>query len=134
MPQPQTALETVQAYLAAFRQQDMDAVLKQVSPDVVLYEAASGPFPRSEFHGHQEYLEMCRFFINYWEETKSLGPPQALADDHQVVLIGTLCGRPKGSDEWLTMPIMERFVVKEGLIVEIWPHYFDPAALPQVGG
>lgn len=132
MTEPNTALGTVQAYLAAFRRQDMEAVLQRLSPEVVLHEAPSAPFPKCEFRGHQEYLEMCRFFINYWAEIKSSGPPQALADDLQVVLISTLCGRPNGSDQWLTMPIMERFVVKDGLITEIWPHYFDPAALPEV--
>lgn len=127
-----TPRDAVLGYISAFRGGDIDAVLKTLSPDVVVYESASTPFPKAEYHGHAGYLEMRAFFSSYWAETAVGEPGRIVADNEVAILVGTLLGRPRGSEEWLRVPVMERFKVADGLITEIWPYYFDPDALPRI--
>src|SRR5689334_17679231 len=127
--------DAVNEYLKAFRSKNLDGVIAQLHPDVVVYEAESTPFPLKEYHGHAGYREMNAFFRSYWAET-AVGEEggRIVSDDQIAVLVSTLLGRPSGSSEWLRVPIMERFVVVDGRIKEIWPYYFDPAALPRYNG
>lgn len=125
-----TPREAVMGYIKAFRSGNIDAVVEALDPDIVVYESPATPFPKPEYRGHAGYREMNAFFRGYWAETGVGEPGRIVADDEVAILVGTLLGRPKGSDKWIRVPVMERFKVVNGLITEIWPYYFDPTALP----
>ena len=122
-------IDVVKTYLQGFRAQDIDSILAVLADDVIVYEPASSPYPGA-YHGRAGYREMFERFHHYWVEKKVGAGGRIVGDEEVAVVIGTLLGRPRGHQEWLDVPVMERFRVVDNMITEIMPFYFDAAALP----
>ena len=97
------------------------------APDVVLHQAEALPYGGT-WHGH---AGMERFFVAMsaaWESFAMLEQEFHAAGD--VVVVRTRVrarARPTGRE--LEFPILQTVRVAEGRIAEVWPFYWDTAAI-----
>src|SRR6478672_6470439 len=59
-------VEVVERFEDAFVRGDMDEVLSLVSPDIVVHEAPSLPYP-GDHRGHEGFLKLADAFNSVWE-------------------------------------------------------------------
>ncbi len=107
---------------------DIDAISEILHPDVVVYEAASLPYAGAHTGRFQCLGALAAVVLR---DRPRLRRPVAM---YSFGLSGPRHSSRFPSDsgnsaETQTMPIVETFVVRDGLIVEIRPYYFDTAAI-----
>src|SRR6266545_3652626 len=79
-------VEVVQRFEDAFVRGDMDEVLSLVSPDIVVHEAPSLPYP-GDHRGHEGFLKLTDAFNSVWEIVSYLDLTFFDADDTRVVVL-----------------------------------------------
>ena len=108
----------------------IEEVLRHLSPDVEVIEAPSMPYPGT-FRGHEGFLELSERFAETWRflPGKTF---EYLTDDKGRVMVLTL-GRAvaRATEQELEWRLAELFTVRDGLIVEIRPYYWDTAAIAE---
>lgn len=106
----------------------IDTVLAHLSPEVEVIEAPSMPYPGT-FRGHDGFIELTERFAATW--TFLPGKTfEYLTDDKGRVMVLTL-GRAvaKATGREIEWRLAELFTVRDGLITEIRPYYWDTAAI-----
>jgi uncharacterized protein len=106
---------------------DLTEVLSHLHPDIEIIEAASLPYA-GIWRGHAGFLELAAYFQETWRFLPGKTFEYVADDDRVVVLtLGRAVAKPTGREvEWR---LAEVFVVREGLIAEIRPFYYDTAAI-----
>jgi uncharacterized protein len=104
---------------------DLDGIAKILHPDVVIHEAASLPYGGT----HSGGAEVLRLLAQLYSMI-----------DLDAVVVGDVLVNSERAAAFLEVPfgdsasnqkvsVIETFVIRDGLIVEIKPYYFDTAAL-----
>ncbi len=97
------------------------------APDVVLHQAEALPYGGT-WRGH---AGMERFFVamsTAWESFEMLGQEFHPAGD--VVVVRTeVRATARATGRQLEFPILQTVRVAEGRITEVWPFYWDTAAI-----
>jgi len=104
---------------------DLEGVAKILHPDIVNYEAASLPYGGTHT-GRAEVLELLAQLYSMI--------------DLDTVVVGDVLVNSERAAAFLEVPfgdsasnqrvsVIETFVIRDGLIAEIKPYYFDTAAL-----
>jgi ketosteroid isomerase-like protein len=106
----------------------IDAVLAYLDPDVEVIEAPSLPYS-GVFEGHDGFRELSSRMAELWEFAP--GKTFDYIDDGtgrvMVLTLGRAIAKETGREvEWR---LAELFTVRDGLIVEIRPFYWDTAAI-----
>ena len=126
-------VEVVERFEDAFVRGDMEEVLSLVSPDVVVHEAPSLPYP-GDHRGHEGFLRLTDAFNSVWEITSELDLTFLDAGDtHVVVLVAyDVVARPTGIP--LRLRMVEVYAIADGQIAELEVYYHDTAAIVEATG
>jgi ketosteroid isomerase-like protein len=104
---------------------DIEGVAKILHPDIVNYEAASLPYGGTHT-GRAEVLQLlARLYSMIDLDTVAVG--DILANSERAAAFLEVPFGDSASSE--TVSVIETFVIRDGLIAEIKPYYFDTAAL-----
>lgn len=107
--------------------EDLHQVLAFLHPGVEVIEAAGLPYAGT-WKGHAGFLELTTYFTQNWQFLPGKTFEYVADGDKVVVLtLGTAVAKATGREvEWR---LAELFTVRDGLIAEIRPFYFDTAAI-----
>jgi uncharacterized protein len=104
---------------------DIEGVAKILHPDIVNYEAASLPYGGTHT-GRAEVLQLlARLYSMIDLDTVAVG--DILANSERAAAFLEVPFGDSASSEKVS--VIETFVIRDGLIAEIKPYYFDTAAL-----
>ncbi|MFZ0717593.1 nuclear transport factor 2 family protein [Mycobacterium sp.] len=104
---------------------DIEGVAKILHPDIVNYEAASLPYGGTHT-GRAEVLQLLAQLYSMIDlDTVAVG--DILANSERAAAFLEVPFGDSASSE--TVSVIETFVIRDGLIAEIKPYYFDTAAL-----
>ena len=110
---------TVKRMFAAFGARDLDALLDTVHPESRwTYVGANPELSRAEFTGH---AKVRRFFDRILErlEITAFNTDQFVVEGQTVVIFGSESGTVKATREPFRNEWSQKYVVKDGLIVEM---------------
>src|SRR4051794_5315844 len=82
----QANVQVVEEFEDAFVRGDIERVLQLVSPDVVVHEAPSLPYP-GDHHGHDGFLALTDAFNSVWEIVSDLDITFLDGDETRVIAI-----------------------------------------------
>lgn len=102
-------------------------VARHLDPEVVLHQAAGLPYG-GEWRG-PDGLE--RFFVamsETWELFEFRKQELAVSGD-SVFALTEIHARSRATGRELDFPILQRITMKDGRLAEIWPFYWDTAAI-----
>ncbi|MFG2503460.1 nuclear transport factor 2 family protein [Streptomyces sp. NPDC048441] len=100
------------------------------APDVVMHQAQALPYGGT-WRGHDG---MARFLLAMSEawETFEIGEQEFLATGETAVVRTQVRARARATGRELAFPVLQTVTVKEGRITEVWPFYWDTAAIAAV--
>jgi uncharacterized protein len=104
-----------------------EAIAEILDPDVVNWEAESLPYAGS-YRGREAVVGLLRVLFN-GIELGTVKHIAILADGERAAAFLEVPFTFDNPDLPNVMPIIETFLVRNGLIVEIRPYYFDTAAI-----
>jgi len=124
----QRNVEVVQRFEDAFVRGDMDEVLSLLTPDVVVHEAPSLPYP-GDHRGHDGFLRLADAFNTVWEIVSDLDLTFLDAGETRVVVLVAfdVMTRPTGVP--LRLRLVEVYTVRDGRISDLDVYYRDTAAI-----
>ena len=126
-------VEVVERFEDAFVRGDMDEVLSLLTPDVVVHEAPSLPYP-GDHRGYDGFLRLADAFNSVWEITGELDLTFLDAGEtHVVALVAfDVVTRPTGVP--LRLRLVEVYTVRDGRIADLDVYYRDTAAIVEATG
>ena len=127
MSDPGGNQKIVEDYYAAIAVWDLNALLRTVSPNIVLHEAPSLPYggvPR----GHEGWKRLFEQFQKLWSPA-SVIPLRMFAKGDEVVVIARFDCTARTPGVRVDLLIAELFPVQDRQIIELRPFYFDNTAV-----
>ncbi|MGY0058737.1 nuclear transport factor 2 family protein [Streptomyces sp. LZ34] len=122
------------AYLAAGGpgEASFDPLAPFFSPDVVLHQAEALPFGGT-WRGHEGIERFFTVMSLTWEAFEMV-EQEFLATGETAVVLTQVHARARATGHELTFPILQTVLVKDGLITEVRPFYWDTAAIAEACG
>lgn len=106
---------------------DWEACAAYLSDDLVIHEAEGLPYAGT-YHGRDALRLLHGKVMAHWADPKIDFHAMTVGDGHVVSLVTFhLTSRATGRSQ--AMPLAEVFRIDAGLVTEIRPYYFDPAAV-----
>ncbi|GAA3515877.1 nuclear transport factor 2 family protein [Dietzia aurantiaca] len=123
----------IQRFEDSFVAGDIDDVLKTLSPDIVVHEAANTPYP-GDHVGHDGFLALAQAFGSTWQMTAPIDLDiTSLGEDRVVVSVRLeVNGRRTGVP--ITLRITEIYRIADNQIVSIDVFYWDNVELMRAAG
>ncbi|WP_052732654.1 nuclear transport factor 2 family protein [Hymenobacter terrenus] len=118
--------EIVQAIYAAVAANDLERVLAFLAPEVVAYQADSLSYG-GRYDGHEGFRRMGAAIFNTWQDFKSV-PSDFVAAGVYVVVFATMTATSRTTGQPWQMPLAECWQLRDGLVTEIRPFYWDTQA------
>ncbi len=116
----QANVEAIKAHIAAFTKQDIEAVRKQCTEDVVWTPPSSkGVLPSKTFRGRDGVAEYCKLLIDALDWEAFEVPLILAADDDHVVVKGREIFTVRATSTRLDNTIIMLFKMRDGLIAEV---------------
>lgn len=122
-----TAKQVVEDIIALFKRGDLDAMLQLFDKNCVVREAPSLPFG-GDWHGHDglvafstrqsELMEIAPTYLGLYE-----------MDESRVLIHTSMQMTSKASGVKETTQVLEMFTVRNGLVTEALPFYWDSDAV-----
>ncbi len=106
---------------------DFAAIAATLDPECVIYQPASLPYG-GEWRGHNGFEEWMRLFTQVWASIEVTNPEQISMGD-VVISRSHVYAEHRRSGEKYDWPLLQYFRFHDGLIAELWPFYWDTAAL-----
>jgi ketosteroid isomerase-like protein len=126
-------VEVVKQFEDAFICGDMDHVLSLLSPDVVVHEAPSLPYP-GDHRGHDGFLKLADAFNSVWEIVSELDLTFLDGGDTKVIVLVAFDAVARTTGVRLRVPHVEIYTVIDGKIVDLDVYYRDTAAIVEATG
>jgi ketosteroid isomerase-like protein len=122
--------EIVEQIYAAANADDLEGVAARLHPDVVLRQAPSLPYG-GECVGREAAMGcLLKMFAEYWDVGALTVPGIAVDGDLVISAVGlTAVARPTGRSVF--MPFRECLRLRDGLVVDLQPFYYDTAAIAE---
>ncbi|MEU4999633.1 nuclear transport factor 2 family protein [Streptomyces sp. NPDC021622] len=100
--------------------------------DVVLHQADALPYGGT-WRGHEG---MVRFFLAMAEawESFEIGEQEFFAAGDTVFVRSEVHARARATGRELDFPVLQSITVRDGRIAEVWPFYWDTAAIAAATG
>lgn len=129
MPALQNNRDMIERFSALVMAGNMETAAALVHPDFVLTEADGLPYG-GKWHGFVGLLRLLGTMADTWAdlaiETRSvIGEP----DGTEFGLLMQIAGKSTVTGKSFTTTAFEHWVVRDGLIAEISPHYWDTKTL-----
>ena len=106
---------------------DFAAIAATLDPECVIYQPVSLSYG-GEWRQHSGFEEWMRLFAQVWASLEVTEPEQMLMGN-VVINRSRVYAERRGSGEKLDSPLLQYFRFRKGLIVELWPFYWDTAKL-----
>ena len=106
---------------------DFTAIAATLNSECVIYQPRSLPYG-GEWRGHHGFERWMRSFTQIWSSLEVTGPEQMLIGD-VVISRSHVYAQRRASGEKLDWPLLQYFKFRAGLILELWPFYWDTATL-----
>ena len=125
-PAKDSAVDLVARYFAAVHKNEVD-LLALIAEDAVIAIPASLPYG-GEHRGHAGFRQAVAGFAAAWRdvETHDL---ELIGGDTRVVAVSRMTARAATTGAPFETRVAEKFLIRNGLIVEVRPFYFDTAAM-----
>jgi len=120
------------AYLAAGGG-DFSAIAATLDPECVIFQPASLPYG-GEWRGHAGFETWMKAFVQQWS---SMEVQNTELFPHGDVIISKshVYARSRVSGQIIDWPLLQFFKLRDFKILELWPFYWDTAAiLPKMRG
>jgi ketosteroid isomerase-like protein len=104
---------------------DLEGVAKTLHPDIVIYEPASLPYGGTHA-GPDAALQLLAQLYSIIDLDAIVVGDILVNSERAAAFLEVPFGDSTGNQ---TVPVIETFVIRDGLIGEIKPYYFDTAAL-----
>ena len=122
-----TALATVQRFMGAMVDGDVDAARSLMAADFVCYEAGGLPYS-GEYHGPDGFFELAGKIFGAMELTPG-SEVQFLRNGDTIAARFPLTFTSRATGKSVHMTFCEIYKVRDGLITELDVYYKDPAAV-----
>ncbi|MCP2335425.1 nuclear transport factor 2 family protein [Actinomadura rupiterrae] len=110
------------------------SVAAYLDPDVVLYQAPGMPFSGTgEWRGHEGMERFMAAFGGTWESMEFLDQ-EHWGDGDTVVVSNRVRFRAKATGREVETRIVQLIKVRDGMMLECRPFYWDPAAIAAACG
>jgi ketosteroid isomerase-like protein len=125
-----TNREIVEQIYAAANAGDLAGVAARLHPDVVLRHAPSLPYG-GEYVGREAAVGcLVKMFAEFWE-VGALTVHNIAVDDDVVITAVDLTATARPTGRQVFMPFRECFRLRDGLVVDLQPFYYDTAAIAE---
>lgn len=126
--------ETMAKWVPALAAYDVDAVNALLHPDFKLYEPDGVPYC-GEYAGKEGFWELWEKFCATWTDVSISGHHifESTTEDACAVLM-YLSGKAVRTGKDFSTSLIELYRLKDGLIIEIKPFYFDTKYLAELQG
>ena len=123
-----TNREIVEEIYAAANRGDLEALAANFHPDVVLHQAPSLPYGGD--HKGREATMACllAMFTEHWD-VSALTVHNIAVDGDMVISAVDLTAIARPTGRQVEMPFRECFTIRDGLVVDLQPFYYDTAAV-----
>ncbi|MEV3924935.1 nuclear transport factor 2 family protein [Actinomadura coerulea] len=106
---------------------DFGGMAAHLAPDVVIHQAPSLPYGGA-WRGHDGFERFMAAMSEAWRSLEFLDRRQWVDGDTVVISNhGRLTARATGRS--IETTVLQRITVRDGLIAELWPFYWDTAAV-----
>ncbi|MEV5592604.1 nuclear transport factor 2 family protein [Streptomyces sp. NPDC052496] len=124
--------EAERAYIAAGGpgQADFSPLAACLSPDVVLHQSPDLPYAGA-WHGPEGLERFMGVMGRLWRSMEFLEQRQ-LVDGDEVVITSRVRFTARATGRTLTTTIVQLITVRDGLLHEIRPFYWEPAAVAEI--
>jgi ketosteroid isomerase-like protein len=126
-------VEVVERFEDAFVRGDMDEVLSLLTPDIVVHEAQSLPYP-GDHRGHDGFIRLADAFNSVWEIVSDLDLAFLDAGEAHVVVLVAFDVVTRQTGVPLRLRLVEVYTVRDGRIAELDVYYRDTAAIVEATG
>jgi uncharacterized protein len=128
----QTGQETLEAFFAAFKDQDTATMEALLAPDFVIREADGLPYAGT-YQGFTGWMELLGRIGSTWE---GLTPTvrHLLGDGRNFAVLMDLTLTSKVTGRALDTSIFELWTVEAGKITQVRPFYWDTKAVAALAG
>jgi hypothetical protein len=118
-------VDVVKSFVSCFAEGRYEDAYDHLANDLAMHHNTRLPYG-GEYRGRDGFQAMQETMLAFWERFDAAGETQVLAHgDDCAVVIGALPGKPRCCDEEITVPVIERYRIQDGLIAEIWVFYVD---------
>ncbi|MFB5760799.1 nuclear transport factor 2 family protein [Paenibacillus medicaginis] len=106
---------------------DFSGIKSAFHPDIVVHEPVSLPYP-GDWCGYEGLGRLFKIMHNTWS---SMNTENILATlDGDTLFMGcTLVARTRQSEIEVRLPFAQILKMKDGLVIEAFPYYFDTAMI-----
>jgi ketosteroid isomerase-like protein len=126
-------VNVVERFEDAFVRGDMDEILSLLSPDIVVHEAPSLPYP-GDHQGHDGFLRLADAFNSVWEIVSDLDLTFMDAGEAHVVVLVAFDVVTRSTGVPLRLRLVEVYTVRDGRIADLDVYYRDTAAIVEATG
>jgi hypothetical protein len=108
----------------------MAAGLARFAPGCVLLEAESLPYSASTYEGPEGFQRVLADVFQTWKGLE-FSLDDVAASGNRVFALITLKGRLGAAETPLTMQVVELWTLRDGMVVELRPFYWDTAKVAE---
>jgi uncharacterized protein len=126
-------VNVVERFEDAFVRGDMEEVLSLLSPDIVVHEAPSLPYP-GDHQGYDGFLRLADAFNSVWEIVSDLDLTFMDAGEAHVVVRVAFDVVTRSTGVPLRLRLVEVYTVRDGRIADLDVYYRDTAAIVEATG
>ncbi|OKH79606.1 hypothetical protein EB73_35560 [Mycobacterium sp. SWH-M3] len=107
---------------------DFAVIASTLHPDCIMHQPNSLPYA-GQWHGHEGFERWMAAFSEAWSSL-TVTDPQFFPSGSDVVFVrSTVHATARANGTKLTWPLLQMISVRDGLILEIQPFYWDTAAV-----
>ncbi|AWT51484.1 nuclear transport factor 2 family protein [Mycolicibacterium smegmatis] len=109
---------------------DFAVVAATLHPDCVMHQPEALPYA-GQWHGYQGFERWMAAFSEVWSSLTVTAPQFYSAGPDVVFVRSTVHATARANRAQLSWPLLQMITIKDGLILEIQPFYWDTALLAQ---
>jgi ketosteroid isomerase-like protein len=108
-------------------EEDLSGIAGIFHPDIVVHEPASLPYA-GDWQGHESLGRLFKNMHNVWS-SMNVENMRATIDNDTLFMFCTLVTTARKSGKEVRQPFAEILKIKDGLVIEGIPFYYDTAAI-----
>jgi len=124
--------DIVESLLTAARNGDFETVVNLTHPECRIVEADSLPYG-GVYEGPEAYKDLILDLLDAWEDVE-ITPTNVVSSGVDTIVRMEFTGSATATDEMLTIPILESYRVKDGLVKNVEVFYRDTAKVLETLG
>lgn len=125
-------LLTIESDFINAETESLEGIASVFHPDVILHEPASLPYA-GDWNGHNGITRLFKLMRDTWAYLNGENL-QAVLDGDTLYMCCTMAGCLKGTGQVIRQPFAQVIRLKDGLIIECTPFYFDTKKIADLMG